>query len=334
MKRNDSQNEVVVITGGSAGVGRATAREFARHGAKLGLIARNMDRLEATKKEIEHLGAQAMIVSADIADAGQVESAAEEIETALGPINIWVNNAMVSVFSRVREMTPEEYLRVTQVTYLGTVHGTLSALKRMIPRNSGTIVQVGSALAHRAIPLQSAYCAAKHAVEGFTESLRSELLHDGCRIRLTMVQLPALNTPQFEWEKSRLPRKPQPVPPIYQPEVAAKAIYWAARHNRREVNVGYPTSLALILNKFFPRLLDHYLAKTGFNSQMTSEPRDPAAPHNLWDSVPGDFSAHGRFDQRAHAASFHFWLNTHRILLYAAGAAIAAKCFLGRKRRC
>src|SRR6266571_8681204 len=240
------QPEVVVITGASAGVGRATARTFAKQGAGIGLLARGLDGLEGARKDVEKLGGKALVVPVDVADANQVEAAADQIEAELGEIDIWVNNAMASVFSPIKEMTPEEFRRVTEVTYLGYVYGTLAALKRMLPRDQGVIVQSGSALAYRGIPLQAAYCAAKHAIQGFHDSLRSELLHDGSKVRVTMVQMPALNTPQFGWVKSRLPHKAQPVPPIFQPEVAAAAIVYAADHNRREVYVGWPTVKTIV----------------------------------------------------------------------------------------
>jgi hypothetical protein len=230
---------------------------------------------------------------------------------------------MVSVFSRFDEMDAAEFKRVTEVTYLGVVYGTQTALKRMIPRNRGTIVQVGSALAYRSIPLQSAYCGAKHAIRGFTDSIRSELLHDRIGIHLTMVQLPAMNTPQFDWVKSRLPGKPQPVPPIFQPEVAARGVYWAAHHRRREVNIGFPTVQAILANKLFPGYLDRYLARHGFEAQQTAEPADPASRDNLWQPLPTDFGAHGRFDSRAHPRSLQSWITTHRAWL-GSGAAIAA----------
>ena len=235
----------------------------------------------------------------DVADPDQVEAAAAAVDRAFGPVDIWVNNAMLSVFSPVKEMKPEEYRRVTEVTYLGYVYGTLAALRRMLPRDRGIIIQVGSALAYRGIPLQSAYCAAKHAIQGFCDSLRCELIHDGSRVRLTMVQMPALNTPQFGWVKSRLPRRPQPVPPIFQPEVAAEAIVWAADHDRRELYVGWPTVKAIVGDKVAPGLLDHYLARHGVERQMTDEPEDPDRPDNLWEPVPGDHGAHGRFDHLA-----------------------------------
>src|SRR5437762_2719098 len=252
--------EVVVITGASAGVGRATAQAFARRGAQLGLIARGPDGLEAARKEVEQLGGSALVFAIDVANAQKVEEAAARVEEEFGPIDIWINNAMVSVFSPVKDVTAEEFHRVTEVTYLGVVYGTLAALKRMLPRDRGTIVQVGSALAYRGIPLQAAYCGAKHAIQGFTESLRCELLHDESHVRVTMVQLPAMDTPQFDWVKSRLPRKPQPVPPIYAPEVAADAIVWAADHRRRELSVGAPTVAAIWSNKIASGVLDRCLA--------------------------------------------------------------------------
>ena len=293
------RSDVVVITGASAGVGRATAREFARRGARLGLIARGHDGLEATRREVERLGGQALVLPADVADAARVEEAAGLVEERFGPIDVWINNAMASVFSPVKEMEADEYRRVTDVTYLGVVHGTLAALRRMRPRDRGTIVQVGSALAYRAIPLQSAYCAAKHAVAGFTESLRTELLHDGSRVHVTTVHLPALNTPQFDWVKSRLPRRAQPVPPIFQPEVAARAIVWAAHQRRREVWVGGPTVRAILADRLAPGYADRRLARAGYDAQQTDEPADPARPHNLWRPLAGDHGAHGRFDDRA-----------------------------------
>ncbi len=248
-------SEVVVITGASAGVGRATAQRFAKKGARIGLLARGIDGLEGARRDVEKLGGKALVIPVDVADADQVEAAAARIEAELGEIDIWINNAMTSVFSPIKEMTPEEFRRVTEVTYLGYVYGTLAALKRMLSRDRGVIVQVGSALAYRGIPLQSAYCAAKHAVQGFCDSLRCELLHDQSHVRLTMVQLPALNTPQFGWVKSRLARKAQPVPPIFQPEVAAEAIYFAAHNPRREFYVGMPSVKAIVANKIAPGFL-------------------------------------------------------------------------------
>jgi NAD(P)-dependent dehydrogenase (short-subunit alcohol dehydrogenase family) len=307
-------------------VGRATAIAFARRGAQVGLIARGVDGLQGAKRDVEALGGRALVLPADVAVADQVEAAADRVERELGPIDVWVNNAMASVFSPIHEMTADEFQRVTAVTYLGTVHGTLAALKRMRPRDRGTIVQVGSALAYRSIPLQSAYCAAKHAVAGFTDSLRCELIHDRSRIHLTMVQMPALNTPQFGWVKSRLAHKAQPVPPIFQPEVAARAICWAADHHRREVLVGMPTVAAILANKVVPGLLDRYLGRTGYASQQTQEPEDPHRPDNLWAPVAGDHGAHGRFDARSSDRSPELWAATHTkgiavALLGAAGVA-------------
>ena len=315
--------EVVVITGASAGVGRATVQAFARRGAQLGLIARGPDGLEAARKEVDQLGGSALVFAIDVADAEKVEEAAARVEEAFGPIDIWVNNAMVSVFSPVKEMTAEEFHRVTEVTYLGVVYGTLSALKRMLPRDCGSIVQVGSALAYRGIPLQAAYCGAKHAIQGFTESLRCELLHDKSNVRVTMVQLPAMNTPQFSWVKSRLPRKPQPVPPIYQPELAAEAIIYAAYQNRREMEVGMSTVLAVEGNKVFPGLMDRYLARTNYEAQQTDQPVEADRRDNLWTPVPGDHGAHGTFDDRAGNSSPQLWANMNRRWLALAGGALA-----------
>jgi NAD(P)-dependent dehydrogenase (short-subunit alcohol dehydrogenase family) len=310
--------QVVVITGASAGVGRATAIAFAKRGARIGLLARGQDGLAAAKRDVESCGGTAVMVPTDVANADQVESAAETIERELGPIDIWINNAMTSVFSPIDQLRADEIRRVTEVTYLGTVYGTMSALKRMRPRNRGTIVQVGSALAYRAIPLQSAYCAAKHAVQGFTESLRCELLHDRSKVRVRMVHLPALNTPHFSWAKSRLPRKPQPVPPIYQPEIAADAIVWAASHHRRELQVGLPTVVAVEGNKVLRGLMDRYLARNGYDSQQTAEAVERDRQDNLWQPLPGDRGVHGDFGDRASSVSPHLWLNTHR-----GGAALA-----------
>jgi len=305
-------SEVVVITGASAGVGRATARKFAKDRAHIALLARGRDGLEAARKEVEQLGGKALVVIVDVADAERVEAAAAQIEAKLGQIDIWINNAMASVFSPIKEMTPEEFRRVTEVTYLGCVHGTLAALKRMLPRDQGVIVQVGSALAYRAIPLQSAYCAAKHALQGFNESLRCELIHDKSNVRVTMVQLPALNTPQFGWVKSRLPRKGQPVPPIFQPEVAAAAIYFAAHNPRREFYVGWPSVKAIVANKVAPGLLDRILARAGYDSQQYNGPEDPNRANNLWEPVPGDHGAHGDFDGRAKSWSAQWWASKNR----------------------
>ena len=328
-----AKSQVVVITGASAGVGRAAVREFARHGASIGLIARGRDGLEAARREVEMAGGRALVLPTDVSQATQVESAAERVEQELGPIDVWVNNAMCSVFSPIKEMTPDEYKRVTEVTYLGFVYGSISALKRMLPRDRGVIVQVGSALAYRSIPLQSAYCGAKHAIAGFTDSLRCELFHDRSNVKVTMVDMPALNTPQFSWVKSRLKNKPQPVPPIFQPEVAAQAIYHAAQHPRRQFFVGSPTVLAIQGQKFIPGLLDRYLGRTGYDSQQTDEPDDPNRPNNVWEPVPGDHGAHGSFDAEARNFSLQVWLDLNRNWLALASAGIVAGVEWLRRRR-
>lgn len=309
-----NKRRVIAITGASAGVGRATANAFAREGAAIGLMARGRAGLEGAQREVESLGGQAITIATDVSDPGQVERAAAEIEDRLGPIDVWVNNAMASVFSPIKEMTADEFRRVTEVTYLGVVHGTLSALRRMLPRDRGAIVQVGSALAYRGIPLQAAYCGAKHAIQGFCDSLRAELLHDKSGVHVTMVQLPAMNTPQFGWVKSRLPNRAQPVPPIYQPEIAANAIVWASRHRRREIYVGMSTEVAIVGNKAVPGVGDWYLARQGYESQQTSEPEDPSRRDNLWEPVDDDrdFGAHGRFRSRAKGHSWQTWLTEHR----------------------
>ena len=323
--------KVVVITGASAGVGRATARLFAKKGADVALIARGIDGLSAAKREVEALGRRALVIPVDVSDADGVENAAANTEQELGPIDVWVNVAMVSVFSPFIKMTPAEFKRVTDVTYLGYVYGTMSALRRMQSRNRGTIVQVGSALAYRSIPLQSAYCGAKHAIVGFTDSIRCELAHIKSKVRITAVHLPALNTPQFSWVKSRLPRKPQPVPPIFQPEVAARAIVHAATHPRRELWVGTPTVVAIQAQKFFPGFLDHYLGRTGYDSQQFDGAADPNRPNNLWKPLPGDWGAHGDFDKRAHKQSWQSTLNLNRrwiglgLLALGVGAALLAE---------
>jgi NAD(P)-dependent dehydrogenase (short-subunit alcohol dehydrogenase family) len=326
---------VAVVTGASAGLGRAIARAFGERGAAVALLARGQDRLAAAEREIRDAGGRALAIPTDVADAEAMSAAADLIERELGPIDVWVNNAMVSVFSPVKEMTAQEYRRVTEVTYLGYVHGTLAALRRMHPRDHGTIVQVSSALAFRAIPLQSAYCAAKHAIKGFTESLRTELLHDGSGVQVTMVHMPALNTPQFTWVRSRLPHRPQPVPPIYQPELGAEAVVYAALHpGRRDFKVGASTVRAIWGNQVAPGLLDAYLAKTGYDSQQTDEPEHPDRPDNLWTSLPGDYGARGAFDARAHSQSLQLRLEEHRgLALLAAGAAGIAAALAWRMRR-
>jgi NAD(P)-dependent dehydrogenase (short-subunit alcohol dehydrogenase family) len=312
MRQNGKCSEVVVVTGASAGVGRAIVREFAKHGASIGLLARSRDGLEGARREVEAAGCRAIAVPTDTSDPQQVEEAADTVTRELGPIDVWVNVAMVTVLSPAVEMTPEDYQRVTNVSYLGYVYGTLAAVRRMKPRNKGKIIQVGSALAYRSIPLQSAYCGAKHAIQGFTDSLRSELIHDGSNIDITTLQLPAVNTPQFTWAKSRMPHHPQPVPPIYQPEVIARAAYWAAHHRRRELWIGFSAVKAIIGQKLMPGFADHYLAWMGYRSQQTDQPVDPNRPNNLHEPLPGDFGAHGEFDGQSRSFSLQSWLNMHR----------------------
>ena len=316
-------NQTIVLTGASAGVGRATAREFARRGARIALIARNEDALRAAAEEVRREGGTPLVVTADVADPRQVEAAAERVERELGPIDVWVNDAMASVFARVWDIDPDEFARVTHVTYLGTVYGTMAALRRMRPRGHGAIVQVGSALAYRGIPLQSAYCGSKHGIKGFTESLRTELLHDKSRVHITMVQMPALNTPQFDWARNKTGKRAQPVPPIFQPELGAEAIVFAAHAKRREIYVGWPSARAILANKIAPGLLDRYLAGAGYSGQLTNEKLTPDAPDNLDRPLPGDRGAHGRFDERASRWSAQFWLTKHRMTLLA-GAGVAA----------
>jgi len=299
------------------GSGPRDSAHVSERGYAVALLARGPDRLEAARREVEASGSRALAVVTDVANSEQVEAAAAQAERELGPIDVWINNAMVSVFSPAMQMTDDEFRRVTEVTYLGAVYGTLAALRRMGPRNAGTIVQVGSALAYRSIPLQSAHCAAKHALAGFTEGLRTELLHDGVDVHLTMVQLPALNTPQFDWSRSRMPRKAQPVPPIFQPEVAAEAIVWAATHRRRELYVGWPTVKAILGDKIAPGLLDRYLARIGYGAQQTDEPRPLDRQDNLFTALPGDPGAHGRFDERSRSFSWQLWMGTHRSLTLA-----------------
>lgn len=318
------KDKVVVITGATAGVGRATARAFAREGANVGLLARGEEGLQATLRELQLLGVRAIAMSVDVADAEAVDRAAHAVEDQLGPIDIWVNNAMVTIFAPVSAIDPDEFKRVTEVTYLGGVYGTMAALKRMRPRNRGTIVQVSSALAHRSIPLQSAYCGAKHALAGFLDSLRSELIHEGSHVHVTAVQMPALNTPQFSWARNKMPNKPQPVPPIFQPEIAASAILFAARHRRRTVPVGGPTYLAEWGQKFVPGLLDRYLGHTAYRGQQTDEADDPARADNLFEPVAGDPGAQGRFGKRAKARSVALWAEEHRTPLFAVAIATGA----------
>jgi short-subunit dehydrogenase len=306
------QEHVVVVTGASSGVGRAVARAFGGRQAKVALLARGRDGLEGARKEVEQAGGKALVLPTDLGHADQVEAAAIATEEALGPIDVWVNCAMATVFAEFVDVTPEEYERATQSTYLGFVWGTRSALRRMLPRDRGTIVQVGSALAYRGIPLQSAYCGAKHAIKGFTESLRCELRHNGSRVHVTMVQLPGVNTPQFDHCRTKLARHPRPVPPVYQPEVAAEAVVFAATHRRREIYVGLPTVLTIAGNKLASGLVERYLARTCYDSQQMDEPVEADRPDNLFEPPPGDPGAHGRFDSQAHARSVQLTLTEHR----------------------
>ncbi|MEX0779033.1 MAG: SDR family oxidoreductase [Balneolales bacterium] len=322
-----NQPGLVVITGASAGIGRACVRMFAKNGYDVAMIARGKEALEAAKKEVEALGRHAVFHIVDIADAGAVDKAAAEIEQELGPIDVWVNNAMNSVFSPVKEMLPEEYKRVTEVTYLGQVYGALAALKRMLPRNRGKIVFVGSALAFRGIPLQSAYCASKHAIEGFYDSLRTELIHDKSKVQILTVHLPALNTTQFGFVKSRLSRKARPMGTIFQPEVAAEAILYGAQSNRRSIYVTWSTIQVIIASRLFPNLVDYVLARTGYEGQQTNDPENPNRKHNLWDPVPGAHGAHGEFDEQASGTSPQLWLTKNRGYV-ASGVALALVGFL------
>jgi NAD(P)-dependent dehydrogenase (short-subunit alcohol dehydrogenase family) len=324
---------IVVISGASAGIGRATARRFGRAGWRVAVFARGTDGLAAACKEIQDAGGEALAIPLDVADAAAVEAAAERVERAWGPIDVWINNAMVTAYCEFLDMPPEDFRRATEVTYLGSVWGVRAALKRMVPRNRGTIVQVGSALAYRSIPLQSAYCGAKSALRGFIDSLRSELLHGKSRVHVTMVQLSAFNTPQFDWGKTCIPKQPQPVPPIFQPEVAAEGIYYAATHRRRELWVGWPAVKAILATRVFPGLLDRILAKVGYDGQHTDDPLPPGRRDNLYEPVAGDHGAHGRFDARARPHSVQLWLDMHRGALLASAAAIAGLGALAWRRR-
>jgi NAD(P)-dependent dehydrogenase (short-subunit alcohol dehydrogenase family) len=331
--------ETVAITGASAGIGRATARLYGERGANVALIARGQAGLDGAARDVEEAGGKALAIAADVADYAQVQDAASQVEEFFGPIDVWVNVAFTSVFSPFADITPEEFRRVTEVSYLGFVHGTMAALARMRPRGHGTIVQVGSALGARSIPLQSAYCGAKHAINGFTSALRCELLHEHSGVHVTVVQMPAVNTPQFSWVRSRLPRHPQPVPPIYEPEVAARGVLFAADHpRRRQYWVGASTAATILANRVAPALLDRYLARTGYGSQQTGQDAPPDRPDNLVRAVDGpgghDHGAHGIFDDRSHARSPQLWLSQHaRLASGVAGAVVAAGILAGRAAR-
>ena len=333
-----TDRHVVVVTGASGGVGRATARRFAQRGAAVALLARGEKGLAGAAEEVRAAGGTPLVLPVDVAEHKEVYAAADRVERELGPIDTWVNVAFSAVFAPATEISPDEYRRVTEVSYLGYVYGTKAALERMLPRDRGTIVQVGSALAYRGIPLQSAYCAAKHAIQGFHDSVRAELLHQGSKVRTTMVQLPAVNTPQFDWVLSRLPRRPQPVPPIYQPELIARGIVYAADHpRRREYWIGGSTTATMIGNKFGAGLLDRYLARTGYDSQQTDELAAPDRPANLWKPADGpsgrDFGAHGGFDDRSTSRSYQLWASEHHGLLGALGGFAAAGLAVAALRR-
>ncbi len=320
------QAEVVVITGASGGIGRATARKFGSEGAKVALLARGRSGLEAAASEVREAGGEALVLPVDVADHDQLEAAAASVEDAFGEIDIWINDAMVTVYAEFMDIEPDEFARATNVSYLGMVWGTRAALKRMLPRNRGSIVQVCSAMSYRGIPLQSPYCGAKHACKGFTESVITELLHKQSKVQVSMVQLPGVNTTQFTWGRTKLPKQTMPVPPMYQPEVAADAIHHAAHHKRRQIYVGIPTVANILGERTAPWLLDRYLARTGYKSQMTEQPLDPSGHDNLFDPVDEDRGAHGPFDSRAHAHSVQLELSKHRGLVLAgmASAAIGA----------
>jgi len=320
------QPKVVVVTGASAGVGRAVAHAFARRGATVGLVARGRVGLDAAAEEVRALGGTPLVLPADVAEHDEVDAAAQAVERRAGPIDVWVNDAMATVFAPLAQTAPDEFRRATEVTYLGTVHGTMAALRRMVPRDRGVVVQVGSALAYRAIPLQAAYCGAKFAVRGFTDSVRTELLHDGSSVWITMVQLPAVNTPQFSWCRTRLPNHPQPVPPIFDPDVPAEAVYWAATHRRRELIVGGSALKAIVASMVAPSLADRYLARTGYDSQQIQGERvESDRPDNLFSTVEDLAATRGRFSRESRTQSRQLWAATHRgALLAAAGGALLA----------
>lgn len=333
---NTPKDDVVVITGASAGVGRAVVREFARPGAKIALIARGIDGLEGAAREVRAAGGKALVLPLDVADFEAVDAAAERVERELGPIDVWVNVAFAGVLSRFIDMDMADYERVTRVTYLGQVHGTMAALKRMVPRDRGSVVLVGSALAYRGIPLQAAYCGSKHAIQGFHDSIRAELFHDKSNVHVSMVQLPGVNTPQFDWIRTNLPMKPKPASPPYQPEVAARAIHWAALHRRKSIKLGWPTLEAIWGDRLASPLLDRYLARTGVSGQQDKEPVSPDRKDNLYEPVPGDHGAHGRFDSSARSWTSQFWISKHRLALgagtvAAAGLGVLATLLKGRR---
>ena len=328
------KGEVVVITGASGGVGRAAARRFAADGARVALLARGRRGLEGAAREVKEAGGEALVLPTDVADHSAVQSAAASVEDALGPIDVWVNDAMVTIYAEFMDIEPEEWKRATEVTYLGMVWGTRAALERMRPRDRGTIVQVCSALSYRGIPLQSPYCGAKAACKNFTESVITELLHKKSKVRISMIQLPGLNTTQFTWGRTKLPKQTMPVPPIYQPEIAADAIHYAAHHRRRQIYVGIPTVMNILGEQLAPALLDRYLARTGFQSQQTDQDLDPRGHDNLFEPVDEDRGAHGPFDAQAHTHSAQYAMAKHRNLILAGvGAAAMAGAVAARAAR-
>ncbi len=330
-KRN--QPEVVVITGATAGIGRAAARAFAQQGAHIALLARDQQGLDDTHAEIEKLGGKALSISVDVADAAQVEAAAESVEREFGPIDIWVNNAIVQIFAPLKEISAADFKRVTEVNYLGTVYGTMAALKRMQPRDKGVIVQIGSEVSYRSTPLLSAYCGSKFAVRGFTDSLRSELLHDNSKVRITMLHFPGINTPEFDWGKTTLAHRPKPAFPIYQPEVAARAIVWAAHHPRREMYVSLPAALMIWSSKLMPSLLDRFLGRFGYDLQQAKDtPISPNRPDNLWQPIAGRHVVHGSYSEQALKTSLSSWLNMHRGWLAVAGAGVVGLAWASQRK--
>ncbi len=324
-----AQGQVVVVTGADAGVGRAIARRFGEDGARVALISRNRAGLEGAARDVESAGGESLVIPADVADHAAMEAAADAVEESFGEIDVWVNNAMATIFAFFEDIEPDEFIRSTQVTYLGTVWGTRSALRRMMPRDRGSVVQVGSAMAYRGIPLQSPYCGAKHAIKGFVESIRTELRHKGSNVHVGMVQLPGLNTPQFNHGRSKMPKKPMPVPPIYQPEVAAEAVHHCAKARRREIYVGGSAVYTIWGNKVSPLAAEIYLAKTGVSGQLTDQPIDPPRSGNLFEPPDQDEGAHGDFDEQAHPRSVQLWLTKHRRALGGAAALAAAATVAG-----
>lgn len=332
MNGQDERRRVAVVTGASAGVGRAVVREFARHGWRVALVARGVDGLNAARAEVEALGSEALVLPTDVADPDQVEAAAAAVEAKWGAIDVWVNDAMATIFADVLSISPADFKRSTEVTYLGAVWGTLAALRRMKPRDRGTIVQIGSALAYRSIPLQAPYCGAKAAMRGFTDSVRCELAHDHSNVHITMVQLSAFNTPQFEWGRTNMKKRPRPMGKIFQPEVAARAVYYAATHRRRELWVGWPAMEAILGQKIIPGYLDRMLGRTAVDGQHTDEPIPPGRKDNLWEPVPGDHGAHGRFDAQATDHSVQSWADMNRAPLALGALAGVLLAFAMRRR--